>query len=165
MRRRSRGQHGLYGILARGTAPTEVCDHHVQVTVCKDSGALATEFCPSSSRVTRVYRLITDEITGSTDDTPYVLPDSLRNSSCYIHTSYQPPVPRPRRPSLPKARPLLSVRSPRRPVKVAASRRQAPAPQRPRRRRALPPLKERTRRKQHPSGNLRNPGALRIIHV
>ena len=78
---------------ARGTAPTEVCDHHVQVTVCKDSGALATEFCPSSSRVTRVYRLITDEITGSTDDTPYVLPDSLRNSSCYIHTSYQPPVP------------------------------------------------------------------------
>ncbi len=84
---------------ARGTAPTEVCDHHVQVTVCTESNALATEFCPQTSRETRVYRLITDEITGVTDDTAYVLPDSLRNSTCYIHTSYEILVPETTAPS------------------------------------------------------------------
>ena len=29
---------------AKGTVPTEVCDHHVQLTVCSESGGLATEY-------------------------------------------------------------------------------------------------------------------------
>ncbi|MGO5165474.1 MULTISPECIES: transglycosylase domain-containing protein [unclassified Candidatus Paralachnospira] len=70
----------------KGTAPTEVCDHHTSVTVCTLSGCLATEFCPPELKSNRVYRTITDESTGSTDDTSYLLPAALKNSSCYIHT-------------------------------------------------------------------------------
>ncbi len=71
----------------KGTAPTEVCDHHVKVTVCSLSGCLATEYCPAELKADRVYRTITDESTGSTDDTSYLLPDALKNSTCYVHTA------------------------------------------------------------------------------
>ena len=30
---------------AKGTVPTQVCDHHVAITVCGESGGLPTEFC------------------------------------------------------------------------------------------------------------------------
>lgn len=73
---------------SRGTAPTEVCDHHTMVTVCRLSGALATEFCPEQLRENRIYRTLTDESTGGTDDSAYLLPESLRNSTCPIHTGY-----------------------------------------------------------------------------
>ncbi len=72
----------------RGTTPTEVCDHHTKVTVCRLSNVLATEFCPEALREERVYRTLTDESTDSTDDSPYLLPDTLRNSTCPLHTSY-----------------------------------------------------------------------------
>ena len=35
---------------AKGTVPTEVCDHHVQLTVCSESGGLATEYRPKRPR-------------------------------------------------------------------------------------------------------------------
>lgn len=73
---------------SRGTAPTEVCDHHTRVTVCRLSGALATEFCPEQLRENRIYRTLTDEPIGNTDDSAYLLPESLRNSTCPIHTGY-----------------------------------------------------------------------------
>ncbi|MCI8506200.1 MAG: penicillin-binding protein [Lachnospiraceae bacterium] len=73
---------------ARGTAPTEVCDHHIRVTVCRLSGVLATEFCPEQLRENRIYRTLTDEPAGNTDDNAYLLPESLRNSTCPIHTGY-----------------------------------------------------------------------------
>ena len=73
---------------ARGTTPTEVCDHHTRVTVCSLSGVLATEFCPEQLRQNRIYRTLTDESTGNTDDSAYLLPESLRNSTCPIHTGY-----------------------------------------------------------------------------
>lgn len=72
---------------AKGTAPTEVCDHHVKVTVCAFSGCLATEYCPETAKETRVYRVLTDEATGITDDSSYLLPEALKSSTCYIHTS------------------------------------------------------------------------------
>ncbi len=72
---------------AKGTAPTEVCDHHVRVTVCTYSGSLATEYCPDSAKEIRIYRVLTDDSTaGITDDTQYLLPSALQNSECYIHT-------------------------------------------------------------------------------
>ena len=73
---------------ARGTAPTEVCDHHVKVTVCSLSGALASEFCPEALKQNRVYRTLTDEATGVTDDNAYLLPATLKNSTCPIHTGF-----------------------------------------------------------------------------
>ena len=48
---------------AEGSVPTEYCDHHVNVTVCSESGMLATEFCPG--RVGGVY--ITGGSSGSAD--------------------------------------------------------------------------------------------------
>ena len=38
---------------AKGTVPTQVCDHHVAITVCGESGGLPTEFCPLESRHSR----------------------------------------------------------------------------------------------------------------
>ncbi|MCD2493451.1 transglycosylase domain-containing protein [Lacrimispora sp. NSJ-141] len=73
---------------AKGTAPTEVCDHHVKVTVCSLSGSLATEFCPDSLKQTKIYRVLTGDASGITDDSAYLLPDALKNSSCYIHTGH-----------------------------------------------------------------------------
>ncbi len=43
-----------------GTQPTEKDDVHVQVVTCKDSGKLATPFCPESSKVSRVMRVRLD---------------------------------------------------------------------------------------------------------
>ena len=70
-----------------GTAPTEVCDHHTTVTICTDSGLLATEDCPESSKETVVYRVVTDDDDCETDDTEYTIPDSLVDSYCTVHGS------------------------------------------------------------------------------
>ena len=45
---------------AKGTVPTQVCDHHVAITVCGESGGLPTEFCPLESRHSRTV-LVTPE--------------------------------------------------------------------------------------------------------
>ncbi len=76
----------------QGTVPTEYCDHHVSATICIESGMLANEFCPETSRQTNIY------ITGGSldsEDGPYLLTDELAQSVCPIHTaeSILPPVP------------------------------------------------------------------------
>lgn len=82
---------------AEGSVPTEYCDHHVNVTVCSESGMLATEFCPG--RVGGVY--ITGGSSGSADG-PYLLSDGSPTNTCPIHTvPYVPPVLPP--PEPPKA--------------------------------------------------------------
>lgn len=72
---------------AEGTAPTEHCDHHVNVTVCAESGMLATEFCPN--RVGGVH--ITGGSSGSADG-PYLLAEGSATNTCPLHTS---PAPQP----------------------------------------------------------------------
>jgi penicillin-binding protein 1A len=62
---------------AKGTQPTEYCDIHVKASVCTESGALATEYCPQVKEV--VYLNKTE--TGVTADTPYLYP----SVSCLIH--------------------------------------------------------------------------------
>lgn len=77
---------------ARGTQPTETCDVHVKLNICKSSDLQAGEFCPDNTVEEKVY-LIKDE-TGSTKDTPYLLPKKLEDSSCDVHTHaeiIQPP--------------------------------------------------------------------------
>ncbi|WP_343209881.1 transglycosylase domain-containing protein [Anaerolentibacter hominis] len=78
---------------ASGTVPTEPCDCHVKLTICKSSGKIANEFCPETE--TAVY-LIKDE-KSSTDDTPYVLKPSIKNSICKEHSAETviPPDPDP----------------------------------------------------------------------
>ncbi|SDB30733.1 transglycosylase domain-containing protein [Eubacterium oxidoreducens] len=63
-----------------GTEPTAKCDHHVSITVCSESGQLATDYCPETT--TKVY------ITGgssSSQDGKYML-SSEDNVKCTIHT-------------------------------------------------------------------------------
>lgn len=70
---------------AKGTAPTETCDAHVALTICNDSGQLATDNCPESSKTTKVYRVRPEGSTGTTWDTPYLVPEGLLNNYCTIH--------------------------------------------------------------------------------
>ena len=67
---------------AKGTVPTEVCDHHVQLTVCRESGGLPTEFCPESERITRTFMVIPEGESGGTDDSKYHVP-----GPCTVHSA------------------------------------------------------------------------------
>lgn len=75
---------------AEGTVPTEYCDHHVNVTICAESGMLATEFCPN--RTGGVY--ITGGSPGSADG-PYLLSEGSATNTCPLHTSPAAPAPEP----------------------------------------------------------------------
>ena len=65
---------------AKGSEPIEKCDVHVKATICTESSALATEFCPLDSQKESVY-LNKTEI-GITDDTPFILP----MEKCSVHS-------------------------------------------------------------------------------
>ena len=64
---------------AKGTAPTEVCDKHVAVTVCADSGMRPTAFCPN--KTTRVCMVLPEGENGTTDDSYFSIP-----GTCTLHT-------------------------------------------------------------------------------
>lgn len=65
---------------AKGTAPTEVCDKHVAVSVCADSGKRSTEFCPN--KTTKVCMVLPEgEENLATDDSVFSIPDY-----CTIHS-------------------------------------------------------------------------------
>ena len=65
---------------AKGTVPTEVCDKHVAVTVCAESGGRATEFCPN--KTSRVCMVLPEGETGTTDDSYFAIP-----GTCPLHTN------------------------------------------------------------------------------
>ena len=70
---------------AKGTAPTEACDHHVRVTVCAVSGGRPTAFCPPDQQEARTFMALpADE--GVTDDSYYAMPDycTVHNGSSTI---------------------------------------------------------------------------------
>lgn len=67
---------------AKGTAPTEKCSCHLTVTVCKETGKFATEFCPDTEEV--IY--LVKEETGETNDTPNILPSGA-DTMCTVHTA------------------------------------------------------------------------------
>lgn len=65
---------------AKGTVPTEACDHHVRVTVCSASGGRPTAFCPADQLESKTFMALpADE--GATDDSNYAMPDY-----CTVHT-------------------------------------------------------------------------------
>lgn len=74
---------------AKGTEPTEKCDVHVKVTICKDSNQVANEFCPEASKEEVVY-LIKDE-KSPTKDTPYIRP----TQTCTMHNANTAATPPP----------------------------------------------------------------------
>ncbi len=88
---------------AAGTMPTEFCDCHVAVTICKDTGKRATEFCPDTEE--KVFLIKTE--TSETDDTPYILPLNLESDYCTKHAhdvglgDESTPTPKPQEPPTP----------------------------------------------------------------
>lgn len=82
---------------AVGTVPTESCDVHVKLKVCKKSKKVASEFCPPSDVEEIVYLIKNESITQNdakgkevvrnytTDDTPNIIPKDIRNSVCNVH--------------------------------------------------------------------------------
>ncbi|RRF96688.1 MAG: glycosyl transferase [Lachnospiraceae bacterium] len=70
------------------TVPTETCDHHVKLDICKISGLPAGDFCPKSDIVKEVF------ITGGspgTEDSKYMISADDMLRTCNIHTSRIPP--------------------------------------------------------------------------
>lgn len=63
---------------AKGTAPTEVCDKHVAVTVCEESGMRPTPYCPSKG--SKVCMVLPEDEGGTTDDSYFGIP-----GYCPIH--------------------------------------------------------------------------------
>ena len=71
-----------------GTVPTDYCDVHVRVSVCSASGMLASQFCPEELRVTSAYIKRPEPAEGTTDDTPYTVPEgSTPTELCPIHVN------------------------------------------------------------------------------
>lgn len=70
---------------AKGTAPTEACDHHVRVTVCSASGGRPTAFCPSDLLVSKTFMTVPSG-EGTTDDSYFAMPGycSVHNGSSTI---------------------------------------------------------------------------------
>jgi penicillin-binding protein 1A len=94
-----RGSTARTEIFAAGTAPTETCDVHVKITVCKDSGLLPTVYCPPGSLVQRVYTARTEPLNPASWDPArpprirdyvYELPSTIENEYCNIHTKVEP---------------------------------------------------------------------------
>lgn len=70
---------------AKGTVPTEPCDCHTSITICQESGQIASDNCPASSRKTDIYIIKPADTQGTTEDTPYYLPDNITDKVCTIH--------------------------------------------------------------------------------
>ena len=68
-----------------GTAPTKYCDCHEAVNICTASGKKAGEYCPTEDITVKIYL---KQGTEGTADENYVLPDSLKNSTCDQHKSW-----------------------------------------------------------------------------
>lgn len=85
-----RGSQIITEYFEDGTVPTEVCDVHIQVTMCRDSGKIATDNCPPESRYKAVYikkdlSLIQNIDQYIVTDLNYVItPDKLKDE-CDIH--------------------------------------------------------------------------------
>ena len=70
---------------AKGTIPSQTCDIHVSVNICKDSGLPASGNCPKSKIEKKVYLIRQNHNKGRTDDTPYLLPSNFANRICNKH--------------------------------------------------------------------------------
>ena len=86
-----RGDQVITEYFEDGTVPTEVCDVHVMVTICRDSGKIASEYCPASSRLKSVYikkdlSLIPNMDQYTITDLEYVITPDMLDDVCDIHT-------------------------------------------------------------------------------
>ena len=71
-----------------GNQPTEVCDHHVAVSICVDTGLLATSMCPNRVPQAKVLLPAMQEGVAEavTLDTAYGISRNLPAATCTLHT-------------------------------------------------------------------------------
>lgn len=77
-----RGSMVYTEFFAKGTEPTEYCDHHISADICTVSGQFANSYCPSSTVTHGIY------IVGGgygTADEPYILNIDWGNPICTVH--------------------------------------------------------------------------------
>lgn len=72
---------------AKGTVPSEACDHHVQVTVCSASSRRSTANCPKDMLTQRTVMTLPDDST--TDDSYFAMP----SAECNVHGSSSTIIP------------------------------------------------------------------------
>lgn len=68
---------------APGTEPTSLCQCHVRVTICETSGKEAGTYCPTESKVTKIYL---QSGTEGTEDSAYALTEEIKEG-CDEHTN------------------------------------------------------------------------------
>lgn len=86
-----RGSQVITEYFEDGTVPTEVCDVHVMVTMCRDSEKVAGLNCPAQSRFKSVYikkdlSLIQNMDQYIITDLDYVITPEMMNDVCDVHT-------------------------------------------------------------------------------
>ncbi len=77
-----RGSSQYTEYFAAGTAPTETCDKHVALSICKESGEIAGPYCPEEDIETKVFVL------GAEPGSPeyqYCATEDFMNKVCSIH--------------------------------------------------------------------------------
>ena len=94
---------------AKGSEPTEVCDHHGVTTVCAASGGLPTQYCPAELRTSRIFMITPEGETGATADSAYRIP-----GYCTIHT--QAAVILPTEPEVTQPEETIAPSAPRSPL-------------------------------------------------
>ena len=70
---------------AKGTVPKNLCDAHVKVRICSESGKRANDYCSEELIQEAVYLVKEEPYTTSTLDTPYLLPSN--DAVCDIHNA------------------------------------------------------------------------------
>ena len=70
----------------KGTAPTESCDTHIEVTLCAKSNKVAGKYCPKKHQYTRIFRKRPEGASGTTDDSRYALNFNIKEYVCDLHT-------------------------------------------------------------------------------
>ena len=80
-----RGNRVITEYFEKGTVPTQTCDIHVAVEVCKTSDKLATKNCPANKKQRKIYIVRKKGSHGKTADTPYLLPKKYQSVLCKKH--------------------------------------------------------------------------------
>ena len=86
-----RGSSQYTEYFAAGTAPTETCDKHVALSVCKESGEIAGPYCPAEHVETKVFILGADP---GSPEYQYCATEEFMNKVCSVHdANYVPDEP------------------------------------------------------------------------
>ena len=83
-----RGNRAYTEYFVKGTVPTKRCETHVKIEICKETGKLATEFCPEKEEKVFITRPNSDSDTAwrSAADAKYML---TIKDKCDKHTEKQ----------------------------------------------------------------------------